>query len=47
MTPSLVSIMIESDGKLRTGNKGAKRGGLSGARSSSSSANVDIRLGGE
>lgn len=42
---SFVSIIIESEGKLRTGSRGASLGGLSGARSSSS-ANVDIRLGG-
>jgi hypothetical protein len=46
VTTSLVSITIDSEGKLRMGNKGADRGGLSGTRSSSSSANVDIRLGG-
>jgi hypothetical protein len=46
VTTSLVSITIDSEGKLRMGNKGADRGGLSWARSSSSSANVDIRLGG-
>jgi hypothetical protein len=46
VTTSLVSIIIDSEGRFRTGNNGADLGGLSGARSSSSSANVDIRLGG-
>jgi len=41
-----VSIIIDSEGRLRTGSNGASRGGLSGARSSSSSGKVDIRLGG-
>lgn len=46
VTTSLVSIIIESEGRLRTGSNGANLGGLSGALSSSSSGNVDIRLGG-
>jgi len=46
VTTSLVSIDMDSDGKLSTGKRGASLGGLSEPRSSSSSGNVDIRLGG-
>jgi hypothetical protein len=45
VTTSPVSIIIDSDGKLRTGSRGANLGGLFGGRSSSS-GKVDIRLGG-